>query len=155
MITPIRQNVTFGISNSNRYAPLQSEREGYGNAHINQPSTGTLINNTGIVTSPAQTSSLSTDDKLSIILSKIEHLEKNDQIILNMAAKQNTTEQTVKTIEKRLDLNTEYMKQLAYHSIDIEARSRRNNLIFYGLAECENEDTYELLERFFRVQPRS
>ena len=66
-----------------------------------------------------------------------------------MSAKQNTTEQTVQTIEKKLDLSNVYMKQLAQHSIDIEARSRRNNLIFYGLAECENANTYDLLQDFF------
>lgn len=40
------------------------------------------------------------------------------------------------------------MKQLAYHSIDTEARSRRNNLIFYGLADVRAENTYELLSQF-------
>lgn len=33
--------------------------------------------------------------------------------------------------------HTEFMKSLAYRSIDIKARSRRNNLIFRGI--CENK----------------
>jgi hypothetical protein len=35
-----------------------------------------------------------------------------------------------------------YMKQLAYHTIDQSARSRRNNLIFYWLADSTNENIY-------------
>ena len=44
--------------------------------------------------------------------------------------------------------HTQYLKKLACHSIDIEARSRRNNRIFYGLADLRDEDTYELLSQF-------
>ena len=40
------------------------------------------------------------------------------------------------------------LKQLAYHSIDLEARSRRNNLIFYGLADCNGEDTVDMIRQF-------
>ena len=44
--------------------------------------------------------------------------------------------------------HTQYLKKLACHSIDIEARSRRNNRIFYGLADLRDGDTYGLLSQF-------
>ena len=121
------------------------EREGYvqnPNTSIQRP----VI--TGQSLLPNQ-STLSMDDKLSIILTKIDRLEQNDQHIISMAARLNNSEQKLHKFENKLNSNTAYLKQLAYHSIDVEARSRRNNLIFYGLADCGNEDTYEILYEFF------
>ena len=37
---------------------------------------------------------------------------------------------------------------LAYKLIDLEARSRRNNLLFHGLVESPNENVYEKLGEF-------
>ena len=68
---------------------------------------------------------------------------------MSMASRLNENDKTFHKIEHKVDKNTAYLKQLAYHSIDVEARSRRNNLIFYGLADSYNEDTYALLNEFF------
>ena len=48
--------------------------------------------------------------------------------------------------------NTDILKTLAYKSIDQEARSRRNNLIFWGLAENLREDCFVLIRDFFQNQ---
>ena len=41
-----------------------------------------------------------------------------------------------------------FLNVLAYKSIDLEARSRRKNLVFHGLAECPSEDCFQILRDF-------
>ena len=91
---------------------------------------------------------LSTDEKLSLLLNKIDKLESNQQQIISIASRQNATERSVMNIERQVQACNGFLKQLAYHSIDVEARSRRNNLIFYGLADIKHEDTYSILGDF-------
>lgn len=53
---------------------------------------------------------------------------------------------------------TEFMRALAYKSIDLEARSRRNNLIFRGIVENKGENCFELVRDFMvnhlDIEPR-
>ena len=44
--------------------------------------------------------------------------------------------------------NTNVLKTLAYKSIDLEARSRRNNLLFWGLLENPNENCFHIIRDF-------
>lgn len=44
--------------------------------------------------------------------------------------------------------NTSVLKTLAYKSIDMEARSRRNNLIFWGFFETPNENCFSIIREF-------
>ena len=44
--------------------------------------------------------------------------------------------------------NTSVLKTLAYKSIDLEARSRRNNLIFWGFVEIPNENSFAIIRGF-------
>ena len=44
--------------------------------------------------------------------------------------------------------NTSVLKTLAYKSIDLEARSRRNNLIFWGFVEIPNENCFAIIRGF-------
>ena len=44
--------------------------------------------------------------------------------------------------------NTSVLKTLAYKSIDLEARSRRNNLIFWGFVEISNENCFAIIRGF-------
>ena len=48
--------------------------------------------------------------------------------------------------------NTDILKALAYKCIDQEARSRRNNLIFWGIAENLREDCFILIRDFIQNQ---
>ena len=41
--------------------------------------------------------------------------------------------------------NTFVLKTLAYKSIDLEARSRRNNLIFWGFVKIPNENSFAII----------
>jgi hypothetical protein len=66
-----------------------------------------------------------------------------------MTSRLNNVAQKVDILEHQSGVRDDFMRCLAYHSIDTEARARRNNLIFYGLADLHNEDTYQLLTDFF------
>jgi len=64
-------------------------------------------------------------------------------------------EKTIPGIDKTLDqviqvtnTQTDFMKSLAYKSIDMVARSRRNNLIFRGFAENRGENCFQLIRYF-------
>ena len=55
-------------------------------------------------------------------------------------------EQSIRCVNNKLDevidvtnRNSNVLRTLAYKSIDLEARSRRNNLLFWGLSENYNE----------------
>ena len=48
--------------------------------------------------------------------------------------------------------NSNVLKTLAYKSIDLEARSRRNNLIFYGFAEMYDENCFSAIREFIKRQ---
>ena len=48
----------------------------------------------------------------------------------------------------RVDNHEQFLKLLAYKSIDIESRSRRRNLLFQGLAENRNENCAALVRDF-------
>lgn len=54
----------------------------------------------------------------------------------------------VDKLGRNIDNHMLYLKQLAYHAIDQSSRSRRNNLIFYGLADARNENIYEVMSDY-------
>ena len=46
--------------------------------------------------------------------------------------------------------NTSMLKTLAYKSIDQEARSRRNNLVFWGISKNYGENCFQIIHDFIR-----
>lgn len=84
---------------------------------------------------------------------KLEKLDQNDRDILSVTsslnANLNSTVKRVEQLEKGKSVSDVYIKMLLYHSIDLEACSRISNLMFYGLADLSNEDTYQVLTDFF------
>lgn len=63
--------------------------------------------------------------------------------VQNMNDKMNQVIETTNT-------QTDFLKTLAYKSVDTEARSRRNNLIFRGLAENYGENCTQLILDFLK-----
>ena len=57
-------------------------------------------------------------------------------------------EKTVHEIHESTLYNSEHIDILAYWSIDIEARQRRNNLIFWGIPEVRSEDCFVAVSDF-------
>ena len=76
---------------------------------------------------------LSTDQKLSLILSKLSvnegrvgYIQNKLDTVLNIRSRVTAVENVIRSQNDRLKL-------LEYRSIDLEARSRRNNLLFKGI----------------------
>ena len=62
-----------------------------------------------------------------------------------------SVENSVTAIDKQVNSHTNRLKLLEYKSIDAEARSRRNNLIFRGIDENMNEDDDECERRVLEI----
>ena len=77
-------------------------------------------------------------------------LIRNDQV--NISRKVFAFEKAVGGVQEKIyevieatNVQTGFMKCLAYKSVDIEARSRRNNLIFRGFCENRGENCFVLI----------
>ena len=94
------------------------------------------------------------EDKLSIIFDELVCIrssqEKSYRGILSFQNCFKSIGEKVSEVIKTTNRNTDMLKTLAYKSIDIEARSRRNNLIFWGLVENRNENCFALIRQFIK-----
>ena len=82
----------------------------------------------------------SNDEKLNLILSKVsvnENRFKRLESIFDTVANHQRRISKIESVMKSYD---DRIRLLEYKSIDLEARSRRNNILFYGLKENRNED---------------
>ena len=82
------------------------------------------------------------DDKLESIFVYLQDMRLTNQRLLK-------AEQTVRDLHDHTRVNSRRIDILAYKSIDVEARQRRNNLIFWGIPEFVNEDCMTTLREFF------
>lgn len=97
---------------------------------------------------------VSVDNKLSIIFDELQYIKKGQEITQNMVksayefSKDSCTKlnQVAHVTNKRTDI----LKTMAYKSIDLEARSRRNNIVVWGFLETQNENCFELIRNFLR-----
>lgn len=91
---------------------------------------------------------LSLDDKLLHMYEKLNSLEQTNKSIESIAHCVTQTSSKVDHMNMRVDNHEQFLKLLAYKSIDIEARSRRRNLLFHGLAEHRNENCAAIVRDF-------
>ena len=89
---------------------------------------------------------LSTDQKLSLILSKlsinesrVSSIQNKLDTMLNIGSRVTVVENVIRSQNDRL---------LEYRSIDLEARSRRKNLLFKGISEQRRENCFAEARRF-------
>ena len=92
--------------------------------------------------------SLSVDEKLSHMFDKLNNLEQSNYEIVKFSQQMNSVQAKINNVEQQTVNHELFLKVLAYKSIDIEARSRRCNLVFHGLAEGKNEKLAEVLRDF-------
>ena len=95
---------------------------------------------------------LSTDQKLSLILSKLSvnegrvgYIQNKLDTVLNIRSRVTAVENVIRSQNDRLKL-------LEYRSIDLEARSRRNNLLFKGIPEQRRENCFAEVRRFIQEE---
>lgn len=84
---------------------------------------------------------LDIDDKLASLFVCLQEVKSTNQRLLK-------AEQTVHDIRESTLHNKARIETLAYKSIDMEARQRRNNLLFWGIPEVRNEDCMAVLSEF-------
>lgn len=113
----------------------------------------------GSVNNTDKFAELNTDDKLT---SMFDSINRNAEVLFSVESKQNQclhdiqmlssvigkTNRRLSVIEEQVNKQTDQLKMLAYKSLDMEARSRRNNLIFWGLSENIRGDCKSLMFRF-------
>ena len=69
----------------------------------------------------------------------------------SMNARVTTAENNISDINNQMSVNENRLKLLEYKSIDAEARSRRNNLIFRGLSESPDPQSENCEERIQEI----
>ena len=94
------------------------------------------------------------DDKLNVIFEEIRSLRADQQQtsrgMLNFQNSFRCMGESLNCVIQTTNRNTDMLKTLAYKSIDLEARSRRNNLIFWGLAENVHENCFAVIRDFIK-----
>ena len=84
-------------------------------------------------------------------LSSIELNQKqcvNDSNTINKGLEK--TNKRVDSLEKNVDMYSQKLRMLSYRSLDIESRSRRNNIVFWGITERRPYDCKLLIHNFMR-----
>ena len=105
------------------------------------------MSSAGDSATPDKYETLSIDDKLSVIYKemhgKMSSMEQKLDRCLQLHDKVDDLEHCMNDHDSRLLL-------LEYKSLDLEARTRRNNLIFNGLGEARDENCTLVIKRFLQ-----
>ena len=100
-----------------------------------------------------QYNGLNNDQKLSLILSKLSANEsrmKSLETKLDFAFEKSGSRFT--TVEKKMDIQDRRIKVLEYKSIDLEARTRRKNLIFQDFCESRDQSCTNIITEFLKAK---
>ena len=92
---------------------------------------------------------MSTDEKLLALFTKLSVVEGKQNCLHTLMS---PAQEKIKVVENCVNIHARKLKMLSYRSIDLEARSRRNNLIFRGLADVNPENCAELVVDFLEVE---
>ena len=94
----------------------------------------------------------SSTDKLNIIFNELQIIrgskEQTNRYMLNFQQSYRLVNDKLWEVIEVTNKNTNVLKTLAYKSIDIEARSRRNNIMFWGLIENSHENCFHIIRDF-------
>ena len=77
---------------------------------------------------------------INLILSKVSLNEKRLKRVESMCGSSMENSKRLSKVETVLNSHEDRVRLLEYKSIDLEARSRRNNILFYGFSESRNEN---------------
>ena len=91
---------------------------------------------------------MSCDEKLGVIFSKLINIERKQSSIESMENVMQSLCESISQIKSKTQSHDKMLQLLNYKSLDLQARSRRKNLIFRGLFEHRGEDCYELIQTF-------
>ena len=151
----------YNVPVSNRYE-RDGQNSGWGMADgfrlVDRSTKRRRINTGEVGISAEMFQMLPTDGKLVVIFDMMN----------NIQVTQATTSDSVKslnnmvanacrksdTVEEKVDFHTNQLKVLSYRSIDLEARSRRNNLVFWGISERSPRNCVSLIQSFLTKEMR-
>jgi len=95
----------------------------------------------------------SVDDKLVIVFDEIRSTRNEQDSGFGKFEKSVTrVEEKLTKVIEATNAQNELLKTLAYKSIDLEARSRRNNVIFRGFYEYQGENCFHIVRNFLADQ---
>ena len=80
------------------------------------------------------------DEKLNLILSKVTLNEARFRKLEKNFDKVCSQQKHIKKLDSVVVSHADRIRLLEYKSVDLEAKSRRNNLLFYGRTENRNDD---------------
>lgn len=90
-------------------------------------------------------SRMSMDDKLLVLFDKLLVVEDKQS---NLNRVMSPIHEKVENLVHSVNTHSRKLKMLGYRSLDLEARSRRYDLIFRSLADCNSENCTELIISF-------
>lgn len=90
---------------------------------------------------------MGTDEKLLVLFNKLSIVECKQN---SFNAVMSPVHDKVEIVENCVNIHVRKIQMLAYRSLDLEARSRRNNLVFRGLTDCQSENCKELVIGFIK-----
>ena len=139
-------DLRFSVSTENPFVPLSDEAMARENFQTVKRKRNNTDQGEGQV---SQLINSSSDDKLNFICNELRVIRSGqNQMNRNMS----TFQQSFRLVNDKLcevievtNKNTNVLKTLAYKSIDLEARSRRNNLVFWGLLENHHENCFAII----------
>ena len=92
--------------------------------------------------------SLSFDDKLGAMMRKLCQIDKMQITLNELSSRMDETSEEIRGVREDLDEVDNRLSYIEYRALDLEARSRRNNLCFFGFAESEKENCETKVRRF-------
>ena len=142
------ENIQSEFFGANRYNSFQPR---VGNPHVNNNEWETQKRkrkrrDTNSVDAEAF-SQLETDEKLLVLFKKLSLVE-GKQNSLNAVL--SPVYEKIYVLENCVNIHAKQVKMLSYRSLDQEARCRRNNLVFRGLADIHSEDCKMIIAAFLQ-----
>lgn len=115
---------------------------------LNSSSASANVGGNNILEDEVDYKSLSTEEKLDLILSKVSVNEARFRNLEQIYDKVYKQQKHISKLDSVVLSYEDRIKLLEYKSIDLEARSRRNNLLFHGLKESRDEDCKNIIRQF-------
>jgi hypothetical protein len=91
---------------------------------------------------------MNVDDKLRTMMRKLSQLDDIETTLKVLNVRVDESAKDVHEIREVVDVIDERLKYVEYRALDLEARSRRNNLVFFGLREDINENCDVEIRKF-------
>ena len=116
--------------------------------HVNDPVQGHVHDLASTRDTDTDFDTLSSDAKLSMILAKVSLNEDKVERIEHMLSSVVRKQKRISEIETVIRSHDDRLRMLEYKSLDVEACSRRNNLLIYGIAERRRENCVDRILEF-------